>query len=56
MECPKCLKDKPLGSSHCPHCTHRVTFGEELEWNLIVRPLMTVFCIWVIYKFFAAFV
>ena len=25
VQCPKCFEQKPLGASHCPKCTQKVT-------------------------------
>ena len=50
QQCPKCFDQKPLGSTHCPKCTHQVGFGEEMMWNWVWQPLGIVFVIWVIGK------
>ena len=32
--CPKCFQEKPALSTHCPHCTQRITAGEEIGFAI----------------------
>jgi hypothetical protein len=46
--CPKCFKEKPILSPHCPHCTQRIRAGDEIgfaiwEWIIAIGFLMLIF-------------
>lgn len=34
MICPRCMKQRSIWGSHCPHCTHEVDMDEQLEFSL----------------------
>jgi flagellar biogenesis protein FliO len=48
--CPHCFKDKPTLSTHCPHCTHRVTAGQEMGQagsEIVALIVVVLFLFWV---------
>jgi len=47
MQCPHCFEDKPLGATHCPKCTHKVTADETglneffgLLWMIVIGTII----------------
>jgi len=46
-QCPKCYSDKPLGATHCPQCTQKVTSGDVVKnevmgifWMIVIGAII----------------
>jgi hypothetical protein len=44
--CPKCFnKNKSMWADHCPDCTHKTDFGEQMEFSAMVTGFQVVLII-----------